>query len=107
MGVSTLMIMALGALALAGAAQAQTSPQTQSQTQAPSRQGPNPGEQAAMHQGDPATNGSSTIVHDENGAHLDGYPHMAVGTDASGRVGPVRRRHHHHHHAAQGDASRS
>ena len=65
----------------------------------PQSQAPTPGEQASIHQGDAGTNGSSTIVRDATGAHMDGYPHMAIGQDSTGRPGPVRRHHHHRHHA--------
>ena len=43
---------------------------------------------------------SATIVHDENGTHLDGYSHMDVAIDASGRDGLVRR--HHPHREGEG-----
>ncbi|HEY2358517.1 MAG TPA: hypothetical protein VGH86_13785 [Phenylobacterium sp.] len=57
--------------------------------------GPTPGEQAGMHQGAPATSGSSTLIRDRDGVHLDGYPHMAVVVFPDGHMGPVRRGHQH------------
>jgi hypothetical protein len=53
--------------------------------------GPNPGEQASMHQGSAMTSGSSTLIRDHDGVHLDGYPHMAVIVLPDGRISPVRR----------------
>jgi hypothetical protein len=48
-----------------------------------------------MHQGAPATSGSSTLIRARDGVHLDGYPHMAVVVFPDGHMGPVRRAHQH------------
>jgi hypothetical protein len=70
--------------------------------------GPTPGEQNSMHTGTTASNGSSTIVTDENGTHPEGYPGHAVVNHASGSSNAVaqHRRHHRRHVAASEPSAR-
>jgi hypothetical protein len=68
--------------------------------------GPTPGEQNSIHTGTTASNGSSTIVTDENGTHPEGYPGHAVVNHASGSSDAVaHHRHHHRRHAAVSEPS--
>jgi hypothetical protein len=68
--------------------------------------GPTPGEQNSMHTGTTASNGSSTIVTDENGTHPETYPGFAVVNSASGSSAAAMHRHHRHHrHAAVSEPS--
>jgi hypothetical protein len=60
--------------------------------------GPTPNEQLGMHTGTQTTNGSAVLVQDQNGAHPEGYPGMAIRNRASGDPGPAHHRHHRKHH---------
>ncbi len=73
---------------------------------AQSRAGPTPGEQNSMHTGTTASNGSSTIVTDQNGTHPEGYPGFSPVNHASGAsAANMRHRHHHRRHAAASEPS--
>src|ERR1700742_4049597 len=68
--------------------------------------GPTPGEQNSMHTGTTASNGSSTIVTDQNGTHPEGYPGMSPVNHASGSSASIAHaRHHHRRHAAVSEPS--
>lgn len=59
--------------------------------------GPTPNEQLGIHTGTQVTNGSAVMVTDQNGAHPEGYPGMAIRNRASGDPAPAHHRHHRHH----------
>jgi hypothetical protein len=88
------------ALALLSVAPALAQPAFKSSTV-----GPTPGEQNSMHTGTTASNGSSTIVTDQNGTHPEGYPGFAVVNSASGSGAATMHHRHHHRHAAVSEPS--
>jgi len=59
--------------------------------------GPTPGEQAGIHVGDTATNGSAIVVTDRNGTHPEGFSGQLPVNPISAS-NDVQRHHHHRHH---------